>query len=313
MKPVINPAWPIEAVTGIDQLMAIAVGMEREAAERYEQLAGEMERAHEPELAALFRRLAALEREHEAGLGRWAQRDGLAAPQPLHFSWHFPETFGTEADGDEAHVLTPYRALGVAVRNEERAFAFYAYLSAMAPDDAVRRRADALAREELNHVAELRAMRRRAFHAARTPPVTIPRCRDDLRRLAASLEAGAARLAGIAAETAARAGFGHAADVLQRLTAEARQRAEGFGDGAGDQASAALQGAEAAGLLDAAMLTPFGALRLALRNAEDILETYMATAESASDPAVLQDAQALAEVAVARLALIRSQLAEVEG
>lgn len=311
MKPVINPAWPIAEITDSGQLMAIAIAMEREAAERYEQLAAAMERAREAELAALFHQLAALEREHEAGLGRWSKRDGIAVPAAARFSWQFPETFGPEADGGEAHVLTPYRALGIAVRNEERAFAFYAYLSAMAPDEQVRRRADALAREELNHVAQLRALRRRAYHAGRAPRIETPRTAADLDRLAGSLERGAARLQGVAADCLADNGLAHAAGILRRLAAEAAQRAERLA-GAEGGGSGTLRGAETAGLLDAAMLTPFGALRLALRNAEEILESYLAAADRADDPALLHAAQDLADAALARLALIRSQLANVE-
>ena len=301
MVSVINPLWPIEAVTDLDQLLAIAVGMEHEAAERYERLAEAVEHHHAPELAALFRQLARMERDHEAGIGRWARRDGLAPPQPLHFSWQFPETFGAEADGDAAHVLTPYRALSIAVRNEEQAFAFYAYLSAMAPDDDVRRHADALARAELNHVAQLRAMRRRAFHADRQHPTAVPRTPEQLRRGAARLEAEAARLTTLAADTAAQAGLSPAAAVLRRLAEEAQRTAERFGGASADTAHAAAAG-----------LTPFGALRLALRHAEEVLETYLAAADQATDSAVLDDAQALAETALARLTLIRSRLAEVE-
>ncbi len=313
MASVINPLWPVDAVTDLDQLMAIAVGMEHEAAERYERLAEAVEHHHAPELAALFRQLARMERDHEAGIGRWARRDGLAPPQPVHFSWQFPETFGPEADGDAAHVLTPYRALGIAVRNEERAFAFYAYLSAMAPDDEVRRHADALARAELNHVAQLRALRRRAFHADRQQPTAVPRTPDQLRRSAVRLETEAARLTTLAADTAAQAGLNPAAAVLRRLADEARRTAERCGGTSAEPAhSAAFDGAAAAGLLDPVLLTPFGALRLALRHAEEVLETYLMAADQATDTAVLDDAQALAETALARLALIRSKLAEVE-
>ncbi|MBF0334931.1 MAG: ferritin family protein [Alphaproteobacteria bacterium] len=188
MKPVFNPAWPIEAITDQNQLMAIAIGMEREAAARYEELAGAMDQAGAREMSSLFRDLAAMERAHEAGIGRWASRDGLGAPQPAGFAWELPESFGDEA------APSPYRALAIAVRNEERAFAFYAYLAAMAPDGETRLRAERLAGEELNHVAQLRAMRRRAFHDERRSLRPVPRSIEDLRRTAAVLEDELARL-----------------------------------------------------------------------------------------------------------------------
>ena len=64
-------------------------------------------------------------------------------------------------------LVTPYQTLSIAVRNEERAFAFWSYVSADAADPAIRREAERMAGEELQHVARLRGERRRAFHEAR--------------------------------------------------------------------------------------------------------------------------------------------------
>lgn len=300
MRSAINPTWPISDIRDAEHLMAIAIGMENAAAARYRHLATRMERQQERGLADLFRRLADLEGSHEAGLRRWAERDGLASPLPLQHAWPYPETFGDEADGAAAHVLSPYRALAIAVRNEERAFVFYSYLSAMAPDAEVRRRADALAREELSHIAELRALRRKSFHAGRGEQPAVPRTVGEFRAAAAALEAGAARLCALAV----RVSDGPTAALLRSLTDEAAARA---GDAAGG--STVLDAAQASGLLEDAALTPFGILRLTLRHCEEALAVYLAAAERASDPEVLAQAQALAETALARLAVIRARLA----
>ncbi|MBW7851350.1 MAG: rubrerythrin family protein [Rhodospirillales bacterium] len=307
----INPAYPIAEVRSVDELMDIAAGMEHEAAGRYEELAAAMERAGDASLATLFRDLASLEKDHEQGLGRWAAREGRRVPLPRQFAWQMPETFGTGPEDGEVQVLTAYRALGIAVRNEERAFAFYTYLAALAEDDDVRKHAEALAKEELDHVAELRALRRRAFHAERGAPWRRPPVSSlsDLRRVSRGLEAGAAEVDAIAAELVAEAGADGAGPILRRLAEEDRGRA-----GASDQAGTAshvVEAARQAGTLSTSALTATGALRLALRNAEEILEIYMAIAEHAPDEDTMREAQRLGEMAVARLALIRSQLAEV--
>lgn len=190
MRNPINPDYPVTSVASIEELMGIAVAMEAEAARRYEQLARRTEGLDQPELVALFRELARLERDHERGLAAWAGREGRAAPVPAQFSWRLPETFGDEAD---ERPLDPYQALAIAVRNEERAFAFYAYLSAMCADQGeLRTRADALAREELQHVALLRGLRRRAFHSRPSPRPRLPvETLADLQRLSAQMQASA--------------------------------------------------------------------------------------------------------------------------
>jgi rubrerythrin len=65
------------------------------------------------------------------------------------------------------------------VHNEEIAFRFYTHVAADSDNEAVRKYAEILAREELGHAALLRAERRRAYHAERNTgllePVLDPR------------------------------------------------------------------------------------------------------------------------------------------
>ncbi len=149
-------------ISSVEELMSLAEAQERRAAARYDQLAARMDRFGSPETATLFRQLAAMEREHVEALSGWA---GPTAPQG-----RLPDGLGegTAADSDEVPAsLTPYRALAIAVRNEERAFSLLTYVAAHAEKTDVRVRAEALALEELQHVALLRAQRRKAFHAKR--------------------------------------------------------------------------------------------------------------------------------------------------
>lgn len=304
MAAFINPVYPIASIGSLEEMMAIATGMEHEAANRYEELAARMD-GRDTELARLFRSLAEMEREHEHGIGRWAVREGLPVPEAKTFSWRMPETFG-----DEAGVpLTAYEALGIAVRNEERAFTFYAYLAALSEDDEVRSRAEALAREELEHVNQLRVMRRRAFHMDRPPPRGLRRARTlaEWPALVAGLEQGSAALDRLVSDILDREGDPDCAALLRQEAEKAAARQGGFAGQPGP-ATPAFAGARAAGLLDGATLTRDGALRLSLRNAEEVADAYMATAEHASDEDLMREAQEMARHAIARAALIRTIL-----
>ncbi|HYG89363.1 MAG TPA: ferritin family protein [Azospirillum sp.] len=316
MSDAINPDFPIGPIRTTEELMDLASGMEHDAAVRYEQLAGLMERRDEPALATLFRELAGLEREHEEGIARWAARDGLRRPEPARFTWRLPESFGDEADGAAAHVLTPYEALAIAVRNEERAFAFYTYVSAMAEGGEVKRRAESLAREELNHVALLRDWRRRSYHAMRPGRQReVPRSAAELRALAAGLERASVEVDEAAAAALHAGGYPEAAGLMRHAVEQARQRVAALAPPPGGPApgTAAAEGARAAGLLHAGALTPGGALRLSLRDAEEAVSLYLETAERATDQRQLEEAQRLAGQAMGRLALVRSLMPDPDG
>jgi len=119
----INPSYPVTEVESVEDLMDIAATMEAEAARRFEELAAQMDRQDNTETAALFRELAEDEWKHGEELAGWAAREGRRPPGTLTFSWRLPETFQLDEAGS-GYTLSPYEALSVAVRNEERAFAF---------------------------------------------------------------------------------------------------------------------------------------------------------------------------------------------
>ncbi len=316
VKPAMNPTYPVAVLHSIDELMDIAVAMEDEAAQRYDDLASRMGVQGEADLAALFRQLAELERRHGRGLVAWTQREERRAPVPKAFRWQLPETFGDESGSEP---LTPHRALSIAVRNEERAFAFYTYLAAQAADDeVVRMRAESLAREELNHVSQLRQLRRRSWRSQEAGGPPRPKAVHNLmqlRELAHGLEAAAAEIGAHAARALADAGRDDAATMLRTYAAECRKRSAALWHPPVDEAratgSAAAEAARAAGLLLPGHLTADGALRLACRDAEEVLEAYLAIADAAHEEDLLVAAQHLAEAALARLVLIRAQIAAI--
>ncbi|MEA1648220.1 ferritin family protein [Nitrospirillum sp. BR 11164] len=188
---------PAAAIASMDELLAIALAMEEEAVRRYLMLAERQRGA--PDLAALFQNLADEEGHHVAAVLRSA--NGLLghAPVAAPVQWHLPPDIARSWNEVEASVrLSPYKALSIAVLNEERAFAFYAYVAAHAATPAVAQQAEVLAREELRHSAQLRRARRHAYHQERGTLIPLPTADDaaGLRVLADTVEAELAATTG---------------------------------------------------------------------------------------------------------------------
>jgi rubrerythrin len=159
---------PDADISDLSELAGVAHAIEIEAMRRYELLAGEMDRLGETAVAATFRDLVAEEERHVEDIRQWAGRENLTLPDADDYAWRLPEDIATSWDEVAGSaLLTPYRALAVAVTNEERAFAFYAYIAAQAPRPEIAAAAEQLAREELRHAVVLRQMRRHAYHRER--------------------------------------------------------------------------------------------------------------------------------------------------
>ena len=167
MRPNQLMSTPLPPVIGSSrELLALAGELEQEAATRYRELADRMRLRQEPELENLFGFLASLEDKHAMQI---SERVGdLAVDSTMrssaHAAWEVPENFDEEAV--RSATITPYAALAIAVRNEERAFAFYCHAAAAAPAD-IQAIAEDLARDELNHASLLRHARRAAFRRER--------------------------------------------------------------------------------------------------------------------------------------------------
>ncbi|MGH1573331.1 ferritin-like domain-containing protein [Methylobacterium sp. P31] len=173
--------------------------MEAEAARSYVEFAALMRRQDRSSLAEIFERIAGEERGHAANVARWSEARGGRKPALQRLRWSPPPTFEREDAAELAgsQLLTPYRVLSIAVRNEERAFAFWTYVAAQTRNEAVRRAAEAMAREELEHVTTFRRERRRAFHAMRKSGTALA-AKADAAELEAALGAQL-RQAGLAA------------------------------------------------------------------------------------------------------------------
>jgi len=159
---------PFTAIKSLDELFAVAAAMEREAIDGYADLARRMHRENRPKLAEVFERLVAEETLHLGNVGHWSKRLTGREPDASALSREPDPAFDDEGAGTVApELLSAYRAFSMAVRNEERAFAFWTYVAAQSPTKELREAAEQMAREELDHVARLRRERRRAFHENR--------------------------------------------------------------------------------------------------------------------------------------------------
>lgn len=132
--------------------------LEREAGERYAELADQMEVHNNKEVAALFRKLADVEGRHATQILERARRlnidlDGADAP-----NWLATDGPETTPFGDVHYLMTPHHALFLALRNEERAEKHFQRMAETAPNSEVRALAAEIAAEEREHVAMVRAM-----------------------------------------------------------------------------------------------------------------------------------------------------------
>jgi rubrerythrin len=276
-------AEPRGPVRTLDELFALAYELERAAARRYDEFAQRMRQDGAEVLAELFERLAAEERSHVEAVVRWSEREEGRPPDPSRMPWPPPETMDAEGtDALQPQLLTPYRALSVAVRNEERAFVFWSYVAAHGEAADIRRAAEGLAATELEHVALLRRHRRRAFHEMRKGDTEV--------QSTAAMERRLADACGRMAEST----DGERSARLKIIAADARRTAEET------QALNFPPPAETAG--------PGQVLSEPVDLAEALVDRYLEAAEQGKQEAMVAKAQSLAEAANARLTWLRSNL-----
>jgi rubrerythrin len=283
---------PAGSLGSLDEMFALAYAMEQEAATKYGELVDEMRRQNKVDLAEVFTQLAAAERDHVDSVTRWSQSRRGKAPDPNLVRWEAPETLDPDAAAEvkTSRLMTPYRALAMAVRNEERAFAFWSYLAAYSDDAEVKNAAEAMAREELGHVAILRRERRRAYHQEHAPDATD-------------------RLDVAGSESERRQSGQIDARTLELRLASLIARLERRFDGPAAKRAQELQDETIAMANNAVTLGGFPAKLEegdALTIAEALADGYLNAAEGAGDPARLETWQALAERAIGRLAWLRS-------
>jgi rubrerythrin len=263
-----------------DDLLGVAEALEKEAAARYRNLAARMTRQGDLEMAAQFEALAGMEDRHASQVGDRSLALLGHRPDVTKVKWETPPGF----DEDEARgaELSAYQALAFAVRNEERSFAFYSYVSAEAEDKEIRALAEDLARDELQHASILRQYRRRAFHGKRPSSWPMPSTIGELQAMARHWDAEAAQAHATLADALEAIGEAEDAAIFRRLAAEETQSAEGSGAASTVRLRSAADG---------------------LRILEESFDRYALIAERAKDEYLVAEAQRLARISVGRLAM----------
>ena len=139
-----------------EDLMDQALQMEREAVARYGELADMMEVHNNVEVAALFRKMAEIEGHHVvqilAEMG-WAEDRPATRTAGAWLTGESPESVPIE----EMHYLMhPWHALQLALAAEQRAVDFFDALARTTEVDSIRRAAEEMRAEEVEHVELVR-------------------------------------------------------------------------------------------------------------------------------------------------------------
>jgi rubrerythrin len=307
MSIVVNSLPP--PVKSLDEMLAIAGVMEQEAAERYTQLADCMRKVGHAEIAELLAALAAEERDHVGHVESLARRMLHRAPDANGVRRDLPTTFGRGDSVGAAALLSPYRALSIAVRSEERAFAFWTYVAASSTDSALRELAETFADQELKHAANLRSMRRKARRTEERRFQPAPRSEAD-QQSEAQIRMEAAIVEGFFASYCTRAAkaLGNSSDIItvtlfSNLADEARQ------------ANAALQPGQTEQRRGELAERHFSAVALlfeAAGMAENLNDLYLDWLDAADGDAWIQCLQERVQASTARLARINVRLLSLE-
>jgi rubrerythrin len=139
-------------LASVEELYAYAHTLEREAADRYEILAEQMESCNNLEVAEVFSKLARIENLHANQI---VERAGGVPPErpPWEYEWEGvegPESIPLSAPH---YLMSPYQALKLALSCEKRALSFYEAIVSGVDSDELRKTGMEFAEEEREHVS----------------------------------------------------------------------------------------------------------------------------------------------------------------
>ncbi|MGP6158632.1 MAG: ferritin-like domain-containing protein [Vulcanimicrobiaceae bacterium] len=139
----------------IEEFLAYAIHLEREAADRFGQLADAMTTYGNADVGKLFRRLSEYSRLH---LGEAQARAGyrdIPVMKPDDFEWPDMESPETAAIWAADPFIGREQALQIALEAESAGFAYYEGVFETTTDPEIRALAKEFVEEERAHVAEL--------------------------------------------------------------------------------------------------------------------------------------------------------------
>jgi rubrerythrin len=145
------------AIQTVPELLAHALAMETEAAERYGELADQMQTHRRTAVAAIFRRLEVAERKHLVDLTAMCKDVPLPHYAPWDFKWRSSESPEAIDLGRVHYHLSVREALELALEHERKAALFYAGVADTAQASSVIALARQFADEEHEHMDWLQA------------------------------------------------------------------------------------------------------------------------------------------------------------
>lgn len=148
-----QPEPKAATINNMAELLAHALALEIEAAERYADLAEVMEAHNNMHVSNLFSKMSEIEDLHAEHIRKLIEDHGLQPLANVEYQWSSPEGPETIDPGDLHYLMTPNQTLNLALFNEKRAFEFFDDLARNATDDETKKLAQELAEEEEEHVA----------------------------------------------------------------------------------------------------------------------------------------------------------------
>lgn len=143
-------------INNIEEFLAHALAMEREASDQYAELAEQMEVHNNPEVAELFAKLSVIEGKHVDKIDEKASDRELPHMAPWEYKWGAGGAPENAAAMDAHYMMTPHHALTLALHAEERAAEFFQRIAEGTTDDQVKTMAVEMAAEEIEHIAWLK-------------------------------------------------------------------------------------------------------------------------------------------------------------
>ena len=140
----------------VEEFLAYAVHLEREAADRFGQLADAMDASGNKEVATLFRRLAEYSRMHYADAQLRSGYRDIPKMRPDDFVWPGIESPETAAIWAADPSLGREQALEIALDAETAGFDYYKGVLETTNDPEIKALAKEFVDEERAHVAELK-------------------------------------------------------------------------------------------------------------------------------------------------------------
>ncbi|MBT0668048.1 ferritin family protein [Novosphingobium profundi] len=139
----------------VEEFLAHAIQLEREAADRFAHLADAMDAGGNKEVSKLFRQLAHYSRLHLADARKRSGFRDIPVLGPDDFEWPDAESPESAAIWAADPLVGPDEALATALAAESAGLSYYAQVLAKATDPEIIAFAKAFVAEEEGHVAEL--------------------------------------------------------------------------------------------------------------------------------------------------------------